>query len=89
VAVDHHDIDRCPGKTARRHQPAEAGADDHDSRPINSHGWTLSWSACSYSNRPVWNTFGRSSRHQARSRPALTCVFFGSASARCRQSGWA
>jgi hypothetical protein len=36
VAVDHHDVDGCPGKTARRHQPAKAGADDHNSWAITS-----------------------------------------------------
>jgi len=38
VAVDHQNVDRGPRKTARRHQPAKAGADDHDTRSITYHG---------------------------------------------------
>jgi hypothetical protein len=38
VAIDHQDIDGCSRETARGHQPAKAGADDHDSRPITYHG---------------------------------------------------
>ena len=34
VAVDHRDIDGPAGEAARRSEAAEAGADDHDTRPI-------------------------------------------------------
>jgi hypothetical protein len=38
VAVDQPNVDRGPRKTARRHQPAKAGANDHDTRSITYHG---------------------------------------------------